>query len=102
MPSMANKIFLVPKPAEGEMIDLGLSLIVEREKFDFSGSTCNKIGVGYSAFQTQGQRCGQPIGSCLENQIYHLMKEDQLLLQKGLKPKYHYLGTFPNKDLDMI
>lgn len=38
-------------------------MLVFRDMITFTGSECNKIGVGYTAFQTQGQRCDVPVNS---------------------------------------
>ena len=46
------------------------------------------IGVGYYAFNTQGQRCEVQKGSCLNNQIYHFENEDYNNIINGKKPKY--------------
>ena len=63
-------------------------MILEREKFSIDGRECDKIGVGYYAFNTQGQRCEVQKGSCLNNQIYHFENEDYNNIINGKKPKY--------------
>lgn len=50
---------------------------------------CDKIGVSYTSFKFQSDRCSRPFESCLSNQIYHYQLEDQLRLSKGLKPLYN-------------
>ena len=105
-PNLANEIFLVPKAGgdftEDQATDLAQTLIVERERFGFSGSECNKIGVGYTAFSSQGSRCSQPLGSCLGNQVSDLYNEDQDRFYQGLTPKYHYAGTFPGEEVNLV
>ena len=61
----------------------------------FTGDECNRVGIGYTAFQTQGDKCGQPQGSCLKNQIKDLLQEDTDRLSQGLTTKY-LLGGFFN------
>ena len=63
-------------------------MILEREKFSLDGRECDKIGVSYYAFKTQGNRCEVEQGSCLNNQIYHFYNEDINNIQKGKKSKY--------------
>ncbi|KYQ89328.1 hypothetical protein DLAC_09989 [Tieghemostelium lacteum] len=45
------------------------TMILERNLFDKSGLSCNKIGVSYSAFQNQPKRCQSELSSCLRNQL---------------------------------
>jgi len=37
-------------------------LVINKHYFDFSGSSCNKIGVYYSAFRNQESRCTNRYG----------------------------------------
>lgn len=37
-------------------------MVVEKDKFDFSRSSCNKIGVGYTAFRYQTDACTSRMG----------------------------------------
>lgn len=37
-------------------------MAVSKEMFDFTGSTCNKIGIGYAGFRYQSKRCTTPVG----------------------------------------
>lgn len=37
-------------------------LAVGKEMFDFTGSTCNKIGIGYAGFRYQHDQCTTPVG----------------------------------------
>ncbi len=62
---------------------------------------CNKVGVGYTAFRIQSEKCNQPIGSCLKNQIYDLGEVDNARIADGMEPLYNitrYGGGFTNKD----
>lgn len=42
-------------------------MAVPKHYFDFTGSTCNKIGVYYPAFRNQGAKCSSPVG----RQVYN-------------------------------
>ena len=37
-------------------------MAVGKEMFDFTGSTCNKIGIGYAGFRYQNDKCTTPVG----------------------------------------
>ena len=63
-------------------------MILEREKFTLDGRECDKIGVSYYAFKTQGNKCDVEKGSCLNNQIYHFYNEDINNIINGKKSKY--------------
>lgn len=77
-------------------------LLVNREMVTFTGSECNKIGVGYTAFQTQGQRCNVPVNSCLENQIHDILMEDIERVQNQQSPHYLVTGQFEPENLKYL
>ena len=52
------------------------------------GSECNKIGVGWSSFRTQGDRCGMPAQSCLGQQIEDFYNADMEKIAAGVPPDY--------------
>lgn len=37
-------------------------MAVNKEMFDFTGLTCNKIGIGYAGFRYQNDKCTTPVG----------------------------------------
>ena len=37
-------------------------MAVSKEMFDFTGLTCNKIGIGYAGFRYQNDKCTTPVG----------------------------------------
>ena len=37
-------------------------MAVSKELFDFTGSSCDKIGIGYAGFRHQFDRCTTPVG----------------------------------------
>lgn len=65
-------------------------MMVKNNMFTLDGRECDKIGVSYYAFQTQGglSRCEISSGSCLNNQIYDLLESDLEGLSKNESPKY--------------
>jgi hypothetical protein len=44
-------------------------LYVDKHLVDASGLTCDRIGVSYTAFRSQSNRCRGRVGDCLNNQI---------------------------------
>ncbi|XP_019853252.1 PREDICTED: uncharacterized protein LOC109582771 [Amphimedon queenslandica] len=67
-------------------------LLVGKEHFALSGYHCNKIGVSYSAFTHQTDRCSNVFGSCLQGQPYHFWERDKERVKSGLKPLYMLHG----------
>lgn len=63
-------------------------MMVPREMFDFSGTSCNKIGISWEGFYSQGQRCGVYAGSCLSNQLADLYLADDALRALNKTPTY--------------
>ena len=59
-------------PALGARCFLLLSFTGQMTKFTLDGNECDKIGVGFFAFNSQSEKCNVEAGSCLNNQIYHL------------------------------
>ena len=60
---------------------------------------CNKVGVSYTNFRTQAERCNQPLASCLRNQIYDLEQADTARIAGGMEPLYNitrYGGGYSN------
>ncbi len=51
-------------------------MLLDRSSADFSGLTCNKIGVSFSAFRYQGGACGNWPQACLGNQLDNYHQED--------------------------
>ena len=56
-PDLSNKILLVPsQPANHPWVKGGMAywMLIDEMMFGLEGDTCNRIGVGYTAFNTQG------------------------------------------------
>jgi type IV pilus biogenesis protein CpaD/CtpE len=51
-------------------------MLLDRSYADFSGLTCNKIGVSFTAFRYQPSGCGNWPQACLANQLDDYHKED--------------------------
>ncbi|EGC31861.1 hypothetical protein DICPUDRAFT_156210 [Dictyostelium purpureum] len=93
-----NKKIVFPRASSDPISSLPIintSLLLDDDFFDLSGAGCNKIGVGYSAFQNQANRCAAVFQSCLQNQISDYYANDLKLINDGKKGRYiiSQLGT---------
>ena len=104
---LSNKYLLIPtKPEEHINVKLGVDrwMLVDKERFSIDGNECDKIGVGFFAFNSQSEKCNVNVGSCLNNQIYHLFQSDIERLKNGENPEYlliydkNYKYSFYEKD----
>ena len=68
----------------------------------FDGSEWNKIGVGYTAFEIQGQRWNQPVNSWLANQIYDLLNNDLNNIKLNLLPEYLVSADFIPQNINYL
>lgn len=66
-------------------------MILPLDMVTLDGKECNKVGVSYFAFASQGSRCELGAGSCLGNQLVDLRKADKRSVSAG-KPA-SYMGT---------
>ena len=87
-------------PNEIFSTNLDMWMVLPPSKVSTTGE-CNKVGVSYAAFKFQGSDpCSQPLGSCLQHQIYDFEIEDETRLKNGLAPLYNiqrYGGGLNNK-----
>lgn len=72
---MLRVILISLKGKPGQPEDLGRNfsmwMLLERLRFTIDGFECNKIGVGYEAFNGQPNLCSSPFWSCLHNQLWN-------------------------------
>ncbi|KAL5981969.1 hypothetical protein ACLOJK_016036 [Asimina triloba] len=66
-------------------------MLLERVRFTLDGLECNKIGVGYEAFNAQPNFCSSPLESCLQSQLWKLWDDR---INKKLMPQYVVEGRF--------
>ena len=109
VPTLENKILIKPNEDTLKEDDFNLAylhywMLAEREMFTFTGDEWNKIGVGYTAFQTQNDKWTVPANSCLKNQILDIYFDDLETIQAGETPKYvigaHFLPDNINYGVD--
>ena len=80
-----KEIRLSKESMQNDMVSFGS---VDKTKFTLDGNECDKIGVGFFAFNSQSEKCNVEAGSCLNNQIYHLYESDIQKMQQGKNPEY--------------
>lgn len=86
-----DKMLFVPSsPPNASVVLAGLSeyMIVPDTMITVDGTECNKIGVSYYAFNSQGSRCEMDAGSCLKNQLTDLRASDMSRIAASLAPQY--------------
>ena len=88
---LSSNYLIIPTHPENHInVRLGSSrwMLVDKTKFTLDGNECDKIGVGFFAFNSQSEKCNVEAGSCLNNQIYHLYESDIQKMQQGKNPEY--------------
>ncbi|KAL2936380.1 Protein HAPLESS 2 [Bienertia sinuspersici] len=63
IPSFEDFYLVIPRQ------NFSMYMLLERVRFTLDGLECNKIGVGYEAFNSQPDFCTSPYWSCLHNQL---------------------------------
>lgn len=66
---------------------LDYALLVDKAAVDLSGYTCDKIGVSYTAFKRQVEKCSRPAQSCLASQLDDIHKANVARKAQGLPPQ---------------
>lgn len=92
-PVLSEKILLIPTPqgASPQEVfngDKSRWMLVDKGRFSFTGTECDKIGTGFTAFRTHPDKCQRPMGTCLANQISDLYDDDQQRVNAGQTPLY--------------
>ncbi|KAL9239544.1 hypothetical protein vseg_013854 [Gypsophila vaccaria] len=99
IPSFEDFYLVIPRQhGPGQPPDLGrnftLWMLLERVRFTLDGLECNKIGVGYEAFNGQPDLCSAPFWSCLHNQLWNFFEADQNRVGRNQPPLYGVVGRF--------
>lgn len=89
---LSDKMLFVPG-LESPLGSLGASeyMLLSNTLVTLDGTECNKVGVSYFAFASQGSRCALEPGSCLGNQLSDLRKVDMANAAAG--SPLSYMGT---------
>ncbi|XP_057978351.1 protein HAPLESS 2 [Malania oleifera] len=99
IPTFEDFYLVIPRQgAPGQPQDLGRNfsmwMLLERVRFTLDGLECNKIGVGYEAFNGQPNFCSSPFWSCLHNQLWNFWEADQNRISRKQSPLYGVEGRF--------
>ncbi|KAJ0243171.1 Protein HAPLESS 2 [Hirschfeldia incana] len=109
IPSFEDFYLVIPREAtavEGQPGSLGgnysMWMVLERVRFTLDGIECDKIGVGYEAFNNQPSFCAAPYWSCLHNQLWNFREADVNRISRhqiplyGLEGRYERINQHPN------
>ncbi|GFP85169.1 protein hapless 2 [Phtheirospermum japonicum] len=99
IPSFDDFYLVIPRQGgPGQPQNLGSNfsmwMLLERVRFTLDGLECNKIGVGYEAFNVQPDFCAAPFWSCLHNQLWNFWNADQNRVSRNQVPLYCVQGRF--------
>ncbi|KAK4535355.1 hypothetical protein CDCA_CDCA04G1380 [Cyanidium caldarium] len=76
-------------------------MLIDTTHVTLSGADCDKIGVSYSAFANEGNRCGRLPQSCLHDQLQTYYETDLKILEAGATGNYFvtFFGRFDSNGL---
>nr|XP_033517639.1 protein HAPLESS 2 isoform X5 [Nicotiana tomentosiformis] len=99
IPSFDDLYLVIPRQGgPGQPQNLGSNfsmwMLLERVRFTLDGLECNKIGVGYDAFNAQSAFCSASFWSCLHNQLWNFWDADQNRISRNQVPLYCVQGRF--------
>lgn len=87
-PQLEGRYLLKPVEPVNEQSPSERWIVVEKSDISFDGRECDKIGVGFEAFQNQPNRCIRSAGSCLNNQIDDFLERDRVRIEQKSQPLY--------------
>ncbi|XP_052211669.1 protein HAPLESS 2 isoform X5 [Diospyros lotus] len=93
IPSFEEYYLVIPRQGgPGQPQNLGRNfsmwMLLERVRFTLDGLECNKIGLGYEAFNGQPDFCSSPFWSCLHNQLWNFWDADMNRISRNQSPLY--------------
>jgi hypothetical protein len=98
-----HMLFAPALPLTDERVLAGAAewMLLPNTLVTLDGSACNKIGVSYEAFASQGNKCNLQPGSCLRSQLEDYRTDDLARVAAGKKPQYMAIG-YGNFDLERV
>jgi len=93
MPTLETQILFIPIPNATQTDSGSPSLwpILQMAEVSQDGSECDKPGVSFGGFEGQPNRCNEPAGTCLSNQLQDIIDADAARADMGHVP-LHNLG----------
>ncbi|RNF24673.1 generative cell specific-1 [Trypanosoma conorhini] len=96
---LSEKMLFVPNfPRNHKLVLAGPPewLLLDKHRVSMQGRECNKVGVSYEAFGSQGSRCQLQRGSCLADQLEDYRLSDMAVEAKGGRGQYmaRFFGDF--------
>ncbi|RNF04482.1 generative cell specific-1 [Trypanosoma rangeli] len=96
---LTEKMLFVPTlPRKHKLVLAGSSewLLLDKHRVSIQGRECDKVGVSYEAFASQGSRCQLRRGSCLADQLEDYRLSDIAVEAKGGRGQYmaRFFGDF--------
>ncbi|XP_071689578.1 protein HAPLESS 2-like [Rutidosis leptorrhynchoides] len=100
VPSFEEFFLVIPRQGgPGQPREMGRNfsmwMLLERVRFTLDGLDCDKIGVGYEAFNSQPSFCSAPFKSCIHNQLWNFWESDKSRIDRRLDPLYVVQGKYP-------
>ncbi|XAR55039.1 hypothetical protein NMG60_11030415 [Bertholletia excelsa] len=99
IPSFEDYYLVTPRqggPGQPQKLGTNFSMwmLLEKVRFTLDGFDCNKIGLGYEAFNKQPDFCSAPFWSCLHNQLWNFWESDMNRVSRNQSPLYVVQGRF--------
>lgn len=97
----AHMLFAPALPLTDERVRAGATewILLPKTLVSLDGRECNKVGVSYEAFASQGNMCNLSPGSCLSSQLEDYRTADLSRMAAGKKAQYMATG-YGNFDLE--
>lgn len=97
-PDLASQVlFTANSPASHYLVQLGSPywMTLDKSTITFDGTECNKVGTSYSGFRGQSNKCSSLVGSCFQNQLDDLHKND-VQRQNSNQAPLHFISRYGN------
>ncbi|KPA85907.1 hypothetical protein ABB37_00219 [Leptomonas pyrrhocoris] len=99
----SRMLFAPALPLTDERVRAGAAewIVLPNTLVTLDGTECNKVGVSYEAFASQGNRCNLRPGSCLSSQLEDYRTSDLARVAAGKKAQYMATG-YGDFDLERV
>ena len=97
-PDLSSLLLFTPSfPSDNTRVLMGSRrwMLLSPSQVTTDGTECNKVGTSYVAFNSQGNKCGERVQSCFQNQPDDLDSSDLLRVNNGQRPNY-FLSAWGN------